>query len=445
MPIFSRRRLQAMLFDIKPYADDSKLKDITNRLEDKRVKQSLPAEIELGVIWALSKLGEIEIEPEWLGSTRPDVYTESLFSGKRCVVEITAISDARLSQEDEMRRISALMCEAANKIKKESGTHLYFVFGVQSGYIEHKFIRRRMIGNHFKLAPMTTARLKDWLLNPQRTESLQIEQDETSFDILWKDAPQNSYSNFFCSMPAEASTVERNPLFARLREKEKQLALPQFEGLRCILVADVGSHMLREQKENIRTSATVNGAQVIQSFLNRSSCSVDAVISLTTARRRRKSSLDGPRLRWDTQLYTRSNMQLETTGMLTLASQLPTPRLEGYQARSFQLQAAFKPEARGWYLDMRISSGVNKMTIKISARSLLDLLAGKITLDQFQHFNGLSGKTGMGNIFLHRLNQGDVLSAARIESAGVDFDDDWLVFDLQQDPSATRLTTPKFD
>ena len=55
MPIFTRRRLQAMLHDLAPCVDVSKLYDLRARLENKRVGQVLPAELELGVVWALSK------------------------------------------------------------------------------------------------------------------------------------------------------------------------------------------------------------------------------------------------------------------------------------------------------------------------------------------------------------------------------------------------------
>ncbi|MGE4088358.1 MAG: hypothetical protein AB7F93_09760 [Immundisolibacter sp.] len=61
-----------MLDDLSDRMDLAKLSDLRARLESKRVDQALPAEMELGVLWALSKLGEVEIEPEWFGARRPD-------------------------------------------------------------------------------------------------------------------------------------------------------------------------------------------------------------------------------------------------------------------------------------------------------------------------------------------------------------------------------------
>ena len=71
--------------------------------------------------------------------------------------------------------------------------------------------------------------------------------------------------------------------------------------------------------------------------------------------------------------------------------------------------------------------------------ALLDLLAGRITLAQFQHFTGLEDKPTQRNIFAHRLDQGDILSDIEIEHGGIDEDDDWLVVHFKQDPAAAAL------
>ena len=54
-----------MLDDLAPLVDAHKLSDLKARLENKRTSQAVPAEFELGVLWALSTMGELEVEPEW--------------------------------------------------------------------------------------------------------------------------------------------------------------------------------------------------------------------------------------------------------------------------------------------------------------------------------------------------------------------------------------------
>lgn len=83
------------------------------------------------------------------------------------------------------------------------------------------------------------------------------------------------------------------------------------------------------------------------------------------------------------------------------------------------------------------------MTISISARALLDLLAGRITPAQFNHMVGVKETPTQMNLFKHRLDQGDVISSVRIEPGGIDEDDDRLIIELTRDPSAAPLTLSK--
>jgi hypothetical protein len=415
--------------------DATKLKDIRRRLEHRDVKQALPAEMELGILWGLSLLGKLEVEPEGFGRSRPDASSEHLFPGHRCAIEITALSDARLSQEDDMRRIATRICEAANRIRKGQGRHLHFDFAEESGYEGGHPVRSRRIDPAFVLSEAGHARLRAWLAAGGDRRPLELVDGSTHVVVSWHSTPPHPHSNFFSSMPPEAYSLRDNPLHDRLVEKARQLASPSFEGLRCVLLADTGSRMLRVLEEGMRSPGTVNGREVIESFLADAGCGVDAVLVFSPYRNSRFFPPPEEPLIWRVSLFVRPGLQLSAEGVERLRQALPRPRFEGYQARSLQQQGAYRPDARGWHVATRIFSGRSGMTIKVSARALLDLLAGRITIDQFHHFTG----TNSDNIFAHRLAQGDTLSSARIEPGGLDEDDDWIVFELQPDPSAGPL------
>lgn len=439
MPVFTRRRLQSMLDDLSNRMDLAKRGDMRARLESKRVDQALPAEMELGVLWALARLGDVEIEPEWFGARRPDAYSESLFAPSPCAVEVTAISDARLSQEDEMRRISARLCEFANTVRKGYGKHLHFTFAEQSGYTPEGYVRRRRIDRDFVPDEATHQALRTWLEQTDRSARLEVKQGNTHFVVTWHDMRQHPLSNFFSSMPAEAYSLEDNPLFEALTEKKRQLSIPDFEGLRCIVVADAGARMLRELSPSMRSPGTVSGRQVIEHFLRKAERAVDAVVVLSPSREAHNFNWTREKRQWRANSFVRPDLVLDQSGVSQLVAHLPPPRFEGYQARSLQQQALYRHDARGWYLGTHISSTRSAMTIKISARALLDLLAGRITLAQFQHFTGLEDKPNQRNIFAHRLSQGDILSAIEIEPGGIDKDDDWLVVHFKHDSAAAAL------
>jgi len=427
-----------MLDDLVPLVEPPKLRDLKARLENKRTSQAVPAEFELGLLWTLSTMGEFEVEPEWFGARCPDAYTECLFEGQPCAVEITAISDARLSQEEDMRRIATRLCEVANKYRRGLGRHLHFQFAEASGHTEKGYVRRRLVDKEFVPTETTAKQFQGWLALQRDRPPLKLQQGNTHVTVTWHAIRQHQHFNFFSSMPAEAYSLEDNPLYEALAEKARQLASPSFSGLRCVLVADAGSRMLRDQDASMRTHGTVTARQVIEHFLREVAGAVDVVLVLSPYRNNLNVWRREP-IRWRFSDFARPGIELPDAGVKKLVASLPPPRFEGYQARTLQQQAAFRHDARGWYVGTTIESRRTGMTIKISARALLDLLAERITVKQFQHFTGLEDKPGQPNIFKHRLEQGDILSDVKIEPGGIDEDDDWLVMELKHDPAAALL------
>ena len=78
MPVFARRRLQAMLNELGPWLTIDKAADLLSRLEDRRTEQALAAEFELALLWAIGQVADLIIEPR-LDAAAPDAMTNSLF------------------------------------------------------------------------------------------------------------------------------------------------------------------------------------------------------------------------------------------------------------------------------------------------------------------------------------------------------------------------------
>ena len=443
MPIFTRRRLQAMLNELTPHLDQFKGSDLLGRLENKRVEQALPAEMELALLWALLQLGELEVEPPWFGTGRlPDAYSERLFDGRPAAVEIAAISDAGLAQEDVMRRTASIFCEAANKIRRGAGRHLHFAFGEESGYAAHGYVRRRKVDHEFTMSSEVRSTFAAWLADSSSSSRLPLEvQDgKTHVVITWHEQRQSRFSNFFSSMPAEAYSLTENPLCSALEAKADQLLSADFDGIRCVLLGDAGSRLLRHLDGSMRSPHSYTGRQIIESFLGKPDCGLDVICTFSPHRSPNFTSVLREPLTWRMTVFVRDGVSVPMGGLEALRATLPLPRFEGYQARSLQQQAAYSTNSRGWYLGTHITSGRGTMTISISARALLDLLAGRITPDQFNHMVGMKETPTQKNLFKHRLDQGDVISSVRIEPGGIDEDDDRLVIELARDPSAAPLT-----
>jgi len=65
-----------MLNEIGPWLDRGKAKDLLNRLENEKPNQALPAEYELSISWAVSKIATLEIDRP-AGSRTPDIYSRT--------------------------------------------------------------------------------------------------------------------------------------------------------------------------------------------------------------------------------------------------------------------------------------------------------------------------------------------------------------------------------
>ena len=61
MPLFARRRIQAMLDELGPSMERGKARDIVARLSRKRQpEQVIAAEMELGLLWAVKQVAHLE-------------------------------------------------------------------------------------------------------------------------------------------------------------------------------------------------------------------------------------------------------------------------------------------------------------------------------------------------------------------------------------------------
>src|ERR1700679_3248810 len=101
MPIFGRRQLQRMLNELGPWLDRGKAKDLLNRLENEKPNQALPAEYELSISWAVSKIATLEIDRP-AGSRTPDIYSPDLLTGGPVMADVAAVGDFTFSGSDTM-------------------------------------------------------------------------------------------------------------------------------------------------------------------------------------------------------------------------------------------------------------------------------------------------------------------------------------------------------
>lgn len=435
-----------MLDELAPVLVNDKGKGLLGRLnKDKDENQALPAEMELALLWALNSLGDLEIEPEWWGdSKRPDAITDYLVPGTTAAIEIAATSDNSLSGEADMNAIALQISETANRAQSGTGDYLYFHFGETSGYEAGRYFRHRLAPKGFKIDDAMRAAIADWI-NSASSSNVRLHLQGRGLDVQVerKTYKQKRYHNIFSSMPVEAHSVDDNPLCDLLRRKKRQLKAAAQGTIRLLFLADVGSSLLnRIGKSGWRDPAgrTFSGADIIDHFVRIYSADIDGVVVFSPTIERPawfgRDLFGRHPKRWTVTFFGTKQLPQPPIGLERLASILPAPHYEGYQARSLFLQGSFATQGRGQYLEVIVkgNSKDNRQSISFPARLLVDLLAGRISEEWFRNYHTSGGRKT--NPFKDCLNMGMTLSGAEISSRNLDEDDDHIILHFSDDPAA---------
>lgn len=112
---------------------------------------------------------------------------------------------------------------------------------------------------------------------------------------------------------------------------------------------------------------------------------------------------------------------------------LSAPRFEGYQARRLHERGLYAPTARPWHLGTKIMTGRDKLVLEVSARVLLQVLAGLKSPGEL-----IDIQSG-ANLLLGQIERGRTIRAITLKDGGLDEDDDLVVIEFGDDPAAQPL------
>lgn len=429
MPIFSRRRIQSMLSDL---SRDLKSSHFIGRLNDKRYENAIPAEAELGLVWAVSKLGEFEPEPDWFSDRgrKPEGISDFIVPNHQTVFDVKAISDRIVPGNIGMKKISRKFMEEANKIKRRSGNSLDFFFWENQDYRVAKKHRTILAPPLYNPSNDATETLKLFLESmPEKGEYIDIHEPGLSVRISWNPDAHPKF-NHRSSIVNEIFDIDDNHIVNALKEKASQLRSENFEGLRGVLLADIGCETLRRFDGIDPLGRSQSGRKIITHYLDNCGEKLDFVCVFSPQSERDMYSRS--KHYWTVSLCTRRGLDLETDGLEKLAAHLPIPRFEGYALEELHEQNLFGPQSQGWYLACDMSIKNHELTIKFSARALHEFLAGRINEEQFK-----ARAVRSEGAFEYQLKTGNTIKSTEIVPGGIDEDDDYIQLHFEKDPAAS--------
>jgi hypothetical protein len=410
MGLFSRRNLQRIILDSRGFLTSSQVGEFLNRLNGKDADHRLSAEWEICVLSALSKLGRVQYEPRVPGTSKVDLLFDHEVGN--ALIEVTGVSDAGLDEDNPVelmtehliRHITGAGLNPDNFSLKIEGNWKELYLGGPKATLglpppKHfgTLIFNDSLQQFLRRVAGSQSKQKFQVGNPGSPGAISI-----TFD-----AGGGGFSLNYLQYKVPF-TVDNNPVYNRLKKKSTQLKKAQFQGSKGVVICDAGCDVLNRQG---RRGLDFGVDDIIRSFLRKHS-SIAFVLTLLV--KSDGTLLFGPEhLRIVSHLYPSpkfSNVRVADLLQCGVADQFPRPETTPINA------STVCDEGRSFY-GGSIMAG---RSVKISARTLMGLLSGRIKQDDF-----VRDHPGVAAQLDRMLSHGCMIEEAKVEQCS-ERDDDWI-------------------
>lgn len=439
MFVFTRRSMQQMLDSTAQWVPEGPLTELLGRLNATKTNR-LPQMWELAWLYALGSLVRVEHERP-LPNGKPDLWF-TISEGDRLtpvVADITCLSDISLHAANPFEKLSNAVHEQARKAGMQGGG-----FHVSASHRETRAGRRKKVQLLIPSGPefdqLVKRHLKPFALevasDPLVPSRLEIDEPIAKFVVEYKGPSQ--YSGGSHRSYDSALSIDNNVLFNRLHDKTRQLRGAPEGAVRMLVICDGDCALLRNRNPLEGFSAK----QIAQHFLGRSQ-TIDLVALVTIVEGRgifarqsqRYVQCDFVAAASGRPNHLTDNICRALTSLLGDAVlKLPEPIMMPTNSLRRNLDSEWSASMEGGY-------SISGDKIKVSARAVLELLAGAMSYERFAEVH--RWKEGDLNMFRSQLASGQLFRSAKIESLGQSQDDDWLEFEFgPPDPAISAFRLP---
>jgi len=391
MAMFARRSLQRLLDDFKAKLSPEACAKLAHGLNQTDAS-ALGYEWELALLFALGQAGTISYEADTHGGpSRPDITFAENGGSIRFVADVTMVSDAGLEDENPVMRFSQSLHRLKRKCRL-SGSLDYRVSGVTDGPSPHKQKTRLKLPKLSELDAFLAEHVGPWLRQladeKQACATLQVNEAGVAFVLTYDESERYSGGGYPAYTAAQSRT--QNPVFAALKSKAAQLKKSRATDPCGIILCDGGCALLSKpgrQMQQVGLDETI-----AEFFRQHSSVAFVVVLVFPPSRvdaftgvfkelkitgrlysnRRAANALPGEEL-----------IALINRGLAQLPQPVATPRDALYwigRARGHEGQT---------HANIQYSGGLMTGSVKLSARQIQEVLAGRTTAQelfaQFDH------------------------------------------------------------
>lgn len=387
----------------------------------------LATEWELVVLDSASRIGSIQYEPIFSGTKRPDFLFKDE-NGLSFVADITAVSDRCLHKRNPF---AALQEEFWRQQRKLGILHGGFDLDVR-GYPNNTF---RGSGEKPRLkiprisefpTRIFNARFRAFMdlvrENPEVPSHYKIDEPDTLITFSYNPVRRGYGGGSYLSYDF-AAVIDSNPVYNALCDKADQLKKSGHQGLKGIFLCDGGCRILHDKRSH---SSSYSVHEVITHFLQQHK-SISFVVTLTVESNPSSRTVSEVHIEhglYSAQIPTESHDALQRF-VERFAVTLPLPEESPVNA---MLQLRRPAGMTGRHMGNLTMSG----KIEMSARMLLEILAGQVTLEDFEAEYRMKPNE---NPFRLKLGQGRLISDVKIEKHPNKDDDRIIISFGEPDPA----------
>jgi hypothetical protein len=424
MAIFSRRVLQRMLLE-NARLDDSSAQKHARKL-NRCTEDTISTEWEVAVLNGLSKLGSVRHEPDSDAPAVLDIHFESADGRLKFVGDVVTVTDFGLEAQNPIQEFEREVARRARKANLKNLAGFTFEYG---SWTDGDFRDRKVyiaVPNHSKYPEFFDDEFNKWLR--------QVCDDRSQRHVYSKQAPSINLTIVFNPGSPHVSrhsadfrvpqSLTRNPLFHALDRKADQFKRARVPNPTVIFACDGASQSMKE-RSNVNV---FSASDIVARFFK--DHSVSAVVFVRVERKMLSHSFAFGRPFLQIDVIENSPLPGEfARGLRSLSSQLAVAIP---QPDDDVLNAINHLRWKNRRLGLSNSGGfeMNRDSVKMSARAVQELLAGRMTPETFQKehaFVPAEGRTWSFNPFELALKNGRLIEDVTIEKAENE-DDDWITF-----------------
>lgn len=420
--IFSRREIQGKLDLLRKHFDAEEIINLTKRLNTTGRKR-ISAMWELVIIASLSTLGEVKIEPPLPNGRKPDIFFKNK-DGVSFFADVTCVSDEGLDKNNPVNLFNECLMETLLRLGFPPGGHDIRISSKKIKTSKGEKIELKLPPIS-KIPKFISDEIKPILIESlnksERYAVISIDTEEVGLSL----SIDKSGGMFNCvghASYSQPSILDKNTLFNALKSKARQLK--EASATKGIIVCDDNSRSL--------SSKTANGidyARLICIEFFRQHESIDFIVIISTEEKRKGPlAFNSKNISLSAQIiFKNSFLKKEEIKSIfqSAIEKFPTPINTPTNAALRAKESGYGPGLRGGY-------NLSGNKIKISSRVIMEVLSGKISLEEFNSMHDWNQEKEnfyMINPFERNLANGNLPVKITIDTSQ-NHDDDWIEFEF---------------